>query len=93
MLPSIGLGPGLGEVGQGGLKVFHFWRHIPNQTIFCECKLEDLLRLLSLWIALKHFQRPSYACAKPHVIWLFCHENPQMRLDAKVFIGNPSNDV
>jgi len=39
ILPSNGLGPGPGEVGQGGLKVFHLWRHsqkirTPNQKIF-----------------------------------------------------------
>jgi len=27
ILPSTGLGPGPGEVGQGGLKVLHLWRH------------------------------------------------------------------
>jgi len=27
ILPSNGLGPGPGEVGQGGLKVLHVWRH------------------------------------------------------------------
>jgi len=27
ILPSIGWRPGPGKVGQGGLKVFHLWRH------------------------------------------------------------------
>ena len=27
ILPSNGLGPGTGEVGQGGLKFLHLWRH------------------------------------------------------------------
>jgi len=27
VLPSNGLGPGPGEMGQCGLKVFHLWRH------------------------------------------------------------------
>jgi len=27
MLPSNGLRPGPGEVGHGGLKVFHLWLH------------------------------------------------------------------
>jgi len=38
-LPSNGLSPGPGEVGQGGLKFLHVWRHsekirTPNQNIF-----------------------------------------------------------
>ena len=36
-LPSNGLGPGPGKVGQGGLKVLHLWRHsqkIPKQKNF-----------------------------------------------------------
>jgi len=41
ILPSSGLGPGAGEVGQGGLKVLHLWCHsqkncIPQpQKFFC----------------------------------------------------------
>jgi len=31
ILPSNSLSPGSGEVGQGGLKVFHLWR--PSQKI------------------------------------------------------------
>ena len=47
-LPSNGLSPGPGEVGQGGLKVLYLWHHpqkicIPNQKIFLKCKLQDLL--------------------------------------------------
>jgi len=39
ILPSNALGLGPGEVGQGGLKVFHLWCHsqkihTPNQKIF-----------------------------------------------------------
>ena len=54
ILPSNCLGPGRGEVVQGGLKVLRFWCHsqksaLPNQKIFRECKLQDLLSLLSFW--------------------------------------------
>jgi len=39
ILPSNGLGPGPGEVGQGGLIVFHLWCHsqkihTPQEKIF-----------------------------------------------------------
>jgi len=54
ILPSNGLNPGPGEMGQGGLKVFYLLRLskkicTPQPKIFFECILEDLLRLLSLW--------------------------------------------
>ena len=87
ILPSNSLEPG--EVGQDGPKVLHLWCHsqkirIFNKKIFFECRLEDLPHLLSFWTALYCFQRQSYACAKPCVIRLFWHKNPQNRLDAKV---------
>jgi len=68
--------PGTGEMGQGGLKVLHLRHHsqkicIPNQKYFSHCKLQDLPSLLSLWTALYHFRRQSYARAKPRVIRLF----------------------
>jgi len=39
ILPSNGLSPGQGEVGQGGLKVLHLWHHsqksaTPNKIFF-----------------------------------------------------------
>jgi len=76
MLPSNGLGPGPGEVGQSGLKVFHLRRHsqkisIPQPKNFFECRLEDLPSLLSLWTALYHFLRLSYTRSNPPVIRLF----------------------
>jgi len=42
ILPYNGLGPGPGEVGQGGLKVLHLWCHsqrihIPQPKFFFEC--------------------------------------------------------
>jgi len=48
------LGPGPGEVDQGGLKVHHLWRHSqqicnPNQKNFFKCKLQDLPSLLCFW--------------------------------------------
>jgi len=53
ILPSNGLGPGPGEVGQGGLKastydVTHKKSTPPNQKTFFERRLEDLPHLLSL---------------------------------------------
>jgi len=52
ILPSNSLGPGPGEVGQGGQKVLHLWRHsqktcTPLQKIFFECKLQYLLHILN----------------------------------------------
>jgi len=89
ILPSNGLSPGPGEVGQGGLKVLHLWCHsqkstTPNQKIVIECRLEDLLCHLSLWTGFYHFWHPSYTRAKPQAIWLFFRKNPQNRPDAKV---------
>jgi len=51
------LGPGPGEVGQGGLKVLQLWRHSqkicnPQPKILFKSKLEDCLRRLSHWTAL-----------------------------------------
>jgi len=48
------LDPGPGEVGQGGLKVLHLWRHsqkicIPQPKKFFHCKLQDLPSLFSFW--------------------------------------------
>jgi len=45
ILPSDGLGPRSGEVGQGGLDVTHKKYASPNQENFFECRLEDLLNL------------------------------------------------
>jgi len=44
---------GPGEVGQGGRKVLHLWCHsqktcTPELKIFFNCKVEDLLSLLSI---------------------------------------------
>jgi len=55
-----------------------------NQKSFFECKLGDLLRLLSLFTALYHFWRQSFACSKPRAIRLFWRKNPRKRLDMKV---------
>ena len=91
ILPSNGLSAGPEEVGQGGLKVLHFdvthkkSAH-PNQKFFFECRLEDLLHLLRVWIALYQFWRPSYERAKQCAIWLFFRENPRNQPDTKVFI-------
>ena len=86
---SNGWSPRSGEVGQGGLKVLHLRCHsqktcVPQPKKFFCCRLEDLLCLLSLWTALYHFWRPSYAHAKQRAIRLFCHKNPQKWPDAKV---------
>jgi len=53
ILPSNGWHPGPGEVGQGGRAVLHLWHHSQkirtlNQKIVFECRLEDLLHLLTL---------------------------------------------
>jgi len=58
----------------------------PTKKIFFECRLEDLLHLLSLWTALYHFRRPSYVHAKSRAIRLFWCKIPQKLLDAKVLI-------
>ena len=90
ILPSNGLDPGPGEVGQGGLKVLHLWRHSQKirapqpKIVFFQCRLEDLLHLLSLWTALYRFWRQSYARAKLRAIRLFWHENPRTVPDVKV---------
>ena len=89
--PSNGLRPGPGEVGQGGLKMLHLWRHsqkirTPQPKNFFECGLEDLPHLLNHWTAPYHFWHPSYVHAKPRAILLFWCENPQKRLDTKVLI-------
>jgi len=80
ILPSNGFRSGPGEVGQGGVKVLHLWRHSqkissPNQKLFFICRLEDLLRLLSLWTALSHFRCSGYARANPCAIRLFWGKN------------------
>jgi len=89
ILPSNGFSLGPGEVGQGGLKVLHLWHHsqeihIPKPKNFFSRAGQDLPRLLSLWTALYHFRRPSYARAKPCVIQLFWRENPRFLPDIKV---------
>jgi len=48
ILPSNGLGLGPGEVGHGGSKVRHYdvthkKSTTPNQKLFFDCKLQDLL--------------------------------------------------
>jgi len=54
ILPHNSWRPGPGKVGQGGLKVLHLWRqsqknpHTASKNFF-ECRLEDLLHLLTLW--------------------------------------------
>jgi len=58
ILPSNGLRPGSGKVGQGGLKDLHLWCHSlknpqpSTKKFFFECSLGDLPSLLSLWTAL-----------------------------------------
>ena len=88
VLPSDGLGPGPGELRQGGLKVLHFWRHsqkirIPNQALFFECRLKDLPSVLSHWTTLYRFQRQINARAKPRAIRFFLSQNPRTLPDAK----------
>jgi len=54
-LPSNGLGPGPGKMGQVGLKVLQFWHHSQkkqNQQFFFHCNLQDLSSLFSVWTAL-----------------------------------------
>ena len=53
ILPPNDWRPGPGKVGQSGLKFLHLWRHsqktcTPQTKNFFECRLEDLLRLLTL---------------------------------------------
>ena len=43
----------------------------PQPKIFSECRLEDLLSLLSLSTVLYRFCRQSYACTKPRAIHFF----------------------
>jgi len=57
ILPSSGLGPGLDEVGQSGLKIRHLWHH--SQKIwsiktkhFFHYRLKDLQSLFMVWTAL-----------------------------------------
>ena len=56
--------------------------HPPTKKCFFECRLEDLLSLLSLWTALCRFRRQSYARAKPREI-RFLARNPRTLPDAK----------
>jgi len=58
------LGPGLGEVSQGGLKVLHFdvshkKSATPNQKFFLHCKLQDFPSLSSVWTALYQLRHQS----------------------------------
>jgi len=80
-----------GEVGQGGLKVLHLWRHSQKLRAlqpknFFECRLEGLPCLLNLWTALYHFRCPSSVCAKAYAIRLFWRKYRQKQLEAKVLI-------
>jgi len=89
ILPSNGLGPEPAEVGRGGLKVLHLWRHSqkihtpPSKKFIFECRLEDFPRPLHLWRALYHFRRPSYAQAKPCAICFFVKRIPETRQTPK----------
>jgi len=60
--------------------------HPPTKNFF-ECRLVDLLHLLTFRTALHHLWCRSYVRAKPHVVWLFWRENPRKQPDAKVLKG------
>jgi len=73
-IPSDGLGPGPGEVGQSSLKsstydVTHKKSTPSNQKNFFFIANDK--SLLRLWTALYWFRRQSYARAKPCAIRLF----------------------
>jgi len=53
IIPSIGLGPGPGKVGQGGLKVFQLWRHsqkilTPQTKIFFRVQTARLVEFFEI---------------------------------------------
>jgi len=76
ILPSNGLSPGPGEVGQGGLQVFHLWLHSqkkqlsPTKKFFFECRLKDLPCLWAFEQLPTTFSA-RVTCAQRHV-WSGC---------------------
>jgi len=70
ILPSNGLRPGPGEVGQGGLILFHLWRYSQKNYFRWNSSL-------LLW----HL---SYVRTKPRAICLLWRKNPENWPDAKV---------
>jgi len=76
ILPPNSWRPGPGKVGQGGLKVLHLWRHWQKTCTlqaknFFECRLEDLLHLLTFRPGPQPVQERRYSSAKPHAFRLF----------------------
>jgi len=82
-------GPGLGKVGQGGLKVLHLWRHsqnacIPQPPNFFECKLQDLLSLLTGSVALTGPEKfPCKAICDPAVFFTNRLNQPRWSFSVK----------
>jgi len=91
ILPSNGLGPGPGEVGQGGLKALHLWRH--SQKI-CNPQPKNLFRVQTRRLGTSFeplnsslpLSAPELCACKPCAIRLYWRENPQNWPDAKVLM-------
>jgi len=86
ILPSNGLSPGPGEVGQGGLKVLHLWCHAqkirtPQPKNFCSSADEKPCCIYWAFEQLSTIFGARVTLAKPRAIRLFWHKNPQKQPD------------
>ena len=98
ILPPNSWRPGPGKVGQGGQKpstynVTHKKPALPKQNFFFECRLEDLLRLLTLRPGPEPEQERRYSHAMPRAFRRFFSENPRKQPDAKELTNLINDDA